>query len=187
LTTPAIEILADVPGRGRVTRDAAGAILGLEQANALWRFDPARNRLDRAAIPLPSGFKTLPTLMWARDAATGALYTADADGRLYRLENNAEFTGPLARVPYAPVGPMAVTCDGRLFGFAGEGMARLFCFEPATAAVTDLGVAVSVFERRRYGYAFADAVVGRDGEIVFGEDDDAGHLWLYFPRIRSAR
>ncbi|MCK5732759.1 MAG: hypothetical protein KAI38_01125, partial [Candidatus Latescibacteria bacterium] len=52
--------------------------------------------------------------------------------------------------------------------------------------VTDLGVAVSVIERRRYGYTFGDAVVGRDGEIIFDEDDDLGHLWLYFPKIGAA-
>jgi hypothetical protein len=45
---------------------------------------------------------------------------------------------------------------------------------------------VSLFQRRRYGYVFGDAVTGRDGEIIFGEDDDGGHLWLYFPRIQAA-
>jgi hypothetical protein len=39
-------------------------------------------------------------------------------------------------------------------------------------------------EQRRYGYQFGDAVTGPDGEIVFGEDDNNGHLWLYFPRIK---
>jgi hypothetical protein len=52
--------------------------------------------------------------------------------------------------------------------------------------VTDLGVAVSVIQRRRYGYVFGDAVVGREGEIIFGENDNQGHLWLYFPRVREA-
>ena len=79
---------------------------------------------------------------------------------------------------------MAVTLDGRLFGTMGEGMSKLFCYDPDSRQVAGLGVAVSVFERRRYGYAFGDAAVGRDGEIVFGEDDDLGHLWLYFPKIR---
>ena len=39
-------------------------------------------------------------------------------------------------------------------------------------------------ERRRYGYTFGDAVTGRDSQIILGEDDDLGHLWLYFPRIQ---
>ena len=50
--------------------------------------------------------------------------------------------------------------------------------------MSNLGVAVSVLERRRYGYVFGDAVTGRDGQIIFGEDDDLGHLWLYFPSIQ---
>ena len=28
-------------------------------------------------------------------------------------------------------------------------------------------------------------VTGRDGEIIFGENDDLGHLWLYFPKIEA--
>ena len=59
----------------------------------------------------------------------------------------------------------------------------MFCYDPDAGKVTDIGAAVSVIQRRRYGYVFGDAVVGRDGEIVFGEDDNLGHLWLYFPRI----
>ena len=78
---------------------------------------------------------------------------------------------------------MAVTLDGRLFGTCGEEISRLFCYDPHTGMLDDLGVAVSVIERRRYGYQFGAAAVGRDGEIVFGEDDDLGHLWLYFPKI----
>jgi hypothetical protein len=85
------------------------------------------------------------------------------------------------------VGPLAVTFDGRVFGFCGEGIAKLFCYDPNRKEITDLGAAVSVLERRRYGYAFGDAVTGRDGEIIFGEDDDFGHLWLYFPRIAAAQ
>jgi len=78
---------------------------------------------------------------------------------------------------------MAVTLDGRLFGFNGDGIAKMFTYAPATGTVADLGVAASVIERRRYGYVFGDAVTGRDGEIVFGENDNGGHIWLYFPKI----
>ena len=81
---------------------------------------------------------------------------------------------------------MAVTFDGRVFGFCGDEIARMFCYDPDAGCVTDLGVAVSVIQRRRYGYVFGDAVVGREGEIIFGENDNQGHLWLYFPRIREA-
>ena len=53
--------------------------------------------------------------------------------------------------------------------------------------LSSLGVAVSVIERRRYGYNFGDAVIGHDGEIIFGENDDLGHIWLYFPKIKNVR
>ena len=66
-------------------------------------------------------------------------------------------------------------------------MANLFCCDTISRSVTNLGVAASVLERRRYGYQFGDAVTGPDGEIVFGEDDNDGHLWLYFPKIRGVR
>ena len=79
---------------------------------------------------------------------------------------------------------MAVTHDGRLFGFCGEGIAKLFTYDPSARTVELLGAAVSVIERRRYGYVFAAAATGRDGQLFFGEDDNLGHLWIYFPSIR---
>ena len=54
-------------------------------------------------------------------------------------------------------------------------------------AISNLGVATSVLEHRRYGYQFGAAVTGRDGEIVFGEDDNGGHLRLYFPKVLARR
>ena len=60
----------------------------------------------------------------------------------------------------------------------------LFCYDPRKGELRSLGVAVSVLERRRYGYSFGDAAVGRDGQIFLGENDDLGHLWMYFPKIQ---
>ncbi len=109
----------------------------------------------------------------------------NADGQLYSFDSSRGFSEPLGRAPLTPVGPAAVTLDGRIFGFCGSEIAKMFCYNPQTRQVSSLGVAVSVLERRRYGYVFGDAVTGRDGEIIFGENDNGGHLWLYFPRIQS--
>jgi hypothetical protein len=79
---------------------------------------------------------------------------------------------------------MAVTLDGRLYGMYGDEKSMLFCYNPEKRELKTLGVAVSVLERRRYGYSFGAAAVGRDGQIFFGEDDDLGHLWMYFPPIQ---
>lgn len=176
-------VVGEVPGSGRIALGSLGGVFGRE-GDTLWRFDVAKGSLTRDAVALPKSFRRDP-LTWATDPSSGLLFTADADGGIYSFNEARGFEGPLARASLAPVGPMAVTFDGRLFGFCGNEMAKMFCFDPATSTVTNLGVAASVLERRRYGYTFGAAITGRDGEIVFGENDNGGHLWLYFPRIRA--
>jgi hypothetical protein len=181
--TAQVRIVGEVAGRARLALGPGNMVFGLDEGATLWAYDVASQALRRRAFRLPEGNWALPSLMWARSPVDGQLYTADADGRLYSLSPGGGFAFR-AKIPLAPVGPMAVTLDGRLFGTMGAGMSKLFGFDPDSGQVTSLGVAVSVFERRRYGYTFGDAAVGRDGEIVLGEDDDLGHLWLYFPRIQ---
>ncbi len=176
----------EVQNAGRVAFASQGGAIGQDGGSHVWHCDIQTRTLRRRAFPLPGGAWT-HTAVWARDPVTGLLYTADGQGNLFSFDEAKGFSAPLGRTRLAPVGPMAVTLDGRVFGFCGEEMAKMFCYSPATGTVSDLGVAASVIERRRYGYVFGDAVTGRDGEIVFGENDNGGHLWLYFPRIREAR
>jgi len=179
-----LKTVGEVPGRGRVALGSAGTVLGLDDNSALWRYTSATGSLERNAVALPKeGSWGRGAMHCARDEGTGTLYVADSDGRLFSFKEGEGFRGPLGKTPLRPVGPMAVTLDGRLFGTCGAGISHLFVYHPVRGEVRDLGVAVSVIERRRYGYVFGDAVVGRDGEIIFGEDDDLGHLWLYFPRV----
>lgn len=175
-----IKILGEAPGRGRIAL-ARDAVFGQEDGAKLWRFDVANGKIHRTAVDLPKG-EWLGSLRWARDRHTGTLFTADAAGNLFSFDGNSHFRA-IGKTHLAPVGPMAATPDGRLFGFCGDEMANLFCCDPASGKVSNLGVAASVLEKRRYGYQFGDAVTGRDGEIVFGEDDNDGHLWIYFPKI----
>ncbi len=177
------EVIGEVPGQGRIAPGSKGGIFGKDEGDWLWRYDSAARKLARQALKLPTGAWDSAPLCWARDTRTGLLYTADGGGNLFSLDEERGFSAPLGKTLLAPVGPMAVTYDGRVFGFCGPEMAKMFCYNPAARTVTNLGVAVSVLERRRYGYVFGDAVVGRDGQIFFGEDDDLGHLWLYFPKI----
>jgi hypothetical protein len=180
-----IKVVDEVPGSGRLALGSKGGIFGQDGSAHLWRYDAASGKLERKAVALPEGAWGKVPLTWAKDQHSGLLYTADADGQLFSLDEERGFSGALARTLLAPVGPMAVTHDGRVFGFCGPEMAKMFCYNPRTREATNLGVAVSVLERRRYGYVFGDAVTGRDGQIIFGEDDDLGHLWLYFPRIQA--
>jgi hypothetical protein len=175
-----ITVVGDAPGRGRLAIGAAG-VYGQDDGARLWRFDAGSGKIHRAAVHLPEGEWTGP-LNWSRDRHSGRLFTADAAGRIFSFDENKGFR-LLGTAQLAPVGPLAVIPDGRLFGFCGAEMANLFCCDTTSGRVTNLGVAASVLEKRRYGYQFGDAVTGPDGEIVFGEDDNGGHLWLYFPKI----
>lgn len=186
LAAPQIRVVGEVSAKGKIAIASRGGIVGQDGGSHLWHYDPSTRALSRHAVKLPEGSWDRP-LNWARDAQTGLLYTADAAGRLFSFEESAGFSRPLGRTALGPVGPMAVTFDGRVFGFCGDEIANMFCYDPGLREVSNLGVAASVIQQRRYGYVFGDAVTGRDGEIVFGEDDNGGHLWIYFPRIRSSR
>jgi hypothetical protein len=62
------------------------------------------------------------------------LFAADATGRLFSFDGKKEFRF-LGKIHLVPVGPMAVTGDGRLYGFCGDDMANLFCCDMAAGAM----------------------------------------------------
>jgi hypothetical protein len=171
---------------GRLAVGSTGSVVGFDMPGHLWHYDTKAGSLRRRAVALPSGTWDRTPPVWARHPQSGLLYTADNTGRLFSFAEDRGFSQALGLAPLAPVGPMAVTLDGRVFGFCGPDLAKMFCYDPMLQQVTNLGVAVSIIERRRYGYVFGDAVTGRDGEIYFGENENLGHLWIYFPKIKSA-
>ena len=176
-----VTVIGEVKGRGRLGMSSSG-VFGQDDGARLWHFDLASGKIRRAAVNLPDG-EWNSGLRWARGGDPGQLLTADNTGRLFSLDESHGFRS-LGRAHLAPVGPMAITPDGRLFGFCGTEIANLFCCETTSGSVSNLGVAASVLQTRRYGYQFGDAVVGSQGEVVFGENDNDGHLWLYFPKIK---
>ncbi|MGO9084876.1 MAG: hypothetical protein ACLP6G_10270 [Terriglobales bacterium] len=176
-----VTVIGEVSGRGHLAISNSG-VFGQDEGARLWHFDLVSGKIRRAAVDLPEGEWT-GALRWARGGDPEQLLTADASGQLFSFDGNKGFR-LLGRAHLAPVGPMAMIPDGRLFGFCGGEMANLFCCDTIPGNVSNLGVAASVLEQRRYGYQFGDAVTGPDGEIVFGEDDNDGHLWLYFPKIK---
>ena len=107
---------------------------------------------------------------------------SDGDGNLFEL-GRAGTARKLGRVDLQPVTCLSATHDGRIIGFCGHGIANLFMCDPGKKTIRNLGVALSVINRRRYGYEFSSAVAGKDGEIYFGENDRGGHLWVYYPAI----
>jgi hypothetical protein len=177
-----IATAGEAPGRGQLGLTQAG-VFGRDDGERLWRFDVASRHIRRRAVDLPAGEWTGP-LRWARGGDGNVLFTADDAGRLFSFDERRGFS-PLGKAHLAPVGPMALAPDGRLFGVCGTGIANLFCCDTRSAGVTNLGVVASIFQHRRYGYQFGDVLTGPQGEVIFGEDDNSGHLWLYFPRIAT--
>jgi hypothetical protein len=173
-------VVAEIPANGLLAV-GGDSVFAADNGARLWRFDLASGKLDRAAMQLPHGDWSVP-LQWARGSHNGRLFVADATGQLFSFDQKKGFH-PLGKTDLTPVGPMTVTTDGRLFGFCGDEIANLFCCDTLSGKVSSLGVAASVLEHRRYGYEFAAAVTGPDGEMIFGENDNSGHLWLYFPKV----
>ena len=180
-----VRVVGDANGLGHLAVGHMGGVFGPDDGNTLWRYDVSTGRVERKTVKLPGHAWDRVRLRWARDRRTGQLYTADGEGQVFTFSEALGFSPPIARTRLAPVGPISVTLDGRVFGFCGDEISRMFCYDPYRSKLSDVGVAVSVLERRRYGYAFGSAATGRDGQIFFGEDDDLGHLWMYFPKIQT--
>lgn len=187
METASAQVLSEIHSQGQLASTDKGNVIGSDENNTLWHYDTKTAQLKRNAIKLPKGNWNPAALNWTKDDNTGQLYTTDAQGNIFAFTEKNGFSDPLAQTPLTPANAMAITFDGRLFGFCGEGIANLFCYDPTENKIEDLGAAVSLLERRRYGYEFATAKTGRDGQIYFGENDNASHLWIYFPKIKNHR
>jgi len=163
-----------------MARDGAGKLLGVGRDGAISEIvESAKGMRIRKAGEAKGDFRKP---VWSGAFPGKPLYLADARGTLFEVTGRK----PPRKVGcafLAPVSCMAVIRDGRLFGFCGEEISHMFEYDPATKKVRDIGVALSLLNRRRYGYEFGCATATRDGHIFFGENDRGGHLWLFFPRL----
>jgi hypothetical protein len=167
-------------------------VYGTGALGALWRFGPFTHGLDKLDLRIPSVASRAvrnQAESFALDRRSGLIYGGGtADGVLFVFDPKAGTVRSLGKPNcYRGVRGLAVTNDGRLFGMAGRrgDIAHLFCYEPQTHEVKDLGMVASVLESRRFGYEFSSSAVSPDGHIYFGELDRGGHVWLYCPAIKS--
>jgi hypothetical protein len=197
-----ISVVGEAPGSGQIVL-GRNAVYGLDGNGKLWSYEFAAGKLNRGAVSLPASgeWSDGPAVRWARNPQTGSIAVADAKGRLFLFHERDRAFQLVGQTHLAPVYAMALTPDGRIYGGCGDEIGNLFVCDPssgasptavappvgvspATASAKNLGVAASVLEQRRYMYQYGDALVGRDGEIVFAENDNGGHMWIYFPAIR---
>jgi len=179
------EVIGAVDAIAHVMAGSDGTVYGLDAGESLWSFHPTTQQLTSWAVALPPGVWSQATLVWTCDPGTGAFYLADPIGNLYLFLPGSPVRSLGMKVPMAPVRCMAVVPDGRIYGFCGDQIEHLFVVDPTAKTVSNLGVAVSVIERRRYGYRFSAALTNLDGHVFFGENDNLGHLWIYFPTLKK--
>ena len=108
------------------------------------------------------------------------------DGFMFSLDPHTRHMVALGK----PCRQDLITCltvghDGRVFGMVGtaEDIGHFFCFDPEERSLKDLGIPVSTLTTRQYGYHYACAVTGVDGEMYFGQHERVNYLWVYFPRV----
>lgn len=164
-----------------MARHPAGGLVGVDSQGEIGLVREGRGGLRIRRTGKAPGRWTAP--VWSGLGGPG-LFLADDAGTIFEVTGTGR-PRRAGKAPLAPVTCMAATADGRLFGFCGREISHLFVLE-AGGAARELGVAMSVLNRRRYGYEFSCAVCDRDGHILFGERDRGGHLWVLFPAIRPA-
>jgi len=169
-----------------------GKVYGTATEGRLWSFDPVSVSFAMvgAMIPTLAGrARRNQADSFAVDAERGAIYGGGtADGVLFSFEPATGTVRALGKATGFPgIRACAVTRDGRLFGFSGRDgdLGHLFCYNPDTHELKDLGLACAMVGERVYGYQFSCSVVGRDGQVFFGEHDRGGHVWTYWPAIQA--
>jgi hypothetical protein len=195
-----VSVVGEVPGRGRIVL-GRNAVFGLDDNGKLWSYDFVSGKLNRGVVALPAGdWNDAAAVRWSREKQPSEIAVADASGHLFLFDEGTGSFRLVGQTHLAPVYAIALTSDGRIYGGCGDEIGNFFVCDPsagasptsaappvgdspATASARNLGVAASVLEQRRYMYQYGDALVGRDGEIVFAENDNGGHMWIYFPKL----
>ena len=171
--------------------DLSGNAYGAGPDGRLFRVVPDANTIEHLPIRLPSvaGRELYNRLdAAALDPHTGLIYGGgSADGVLFVFDPANGVIRSLGKVTAeSRCRAITVGLDGRVYGIAGEpeGMAHLFCYDPAVHELRDLGIPYASSQRAWHGYEFDAACTGACGEIYLGESDRISHLFMYFPTIR---
>ena len=168
----------------RIAGTASGDVFGIDAGGRALLIEKVKGRIRaRSLATLEGSFREAT---WSASNPAGAAYLASDDGTLFLVSRTGR-ARRIGRTHLKPVTCMTALPDGRLFGFCGNGISNMFVYEPREGKTRDLGVALSVLNRRRYGYVFSRAVTNRDGHVLFGERDRGGHLWIYFPSTGPRR
>jgi len=168
----------------RFVRDGTGALFGICADGVVCLVSEGKTGIRAKTLARLAGDFGRAAVCDA--GPDGGIHLASSDGTVFSVSRSGRVKR-LGVTHLAPVACLAAVPDGRLFGFCGNEISNLFVYEPWKGKFRDLGVALSVLNRRRYGYEFSCAVTNRDGHVLFGEGDRGGHLWILFPSLATGR
>jgi hypothetical protein len=137
--------------------------------------------LTGLGVRLP-GEEGLASLIVTRE---GGMFGGTGDGRLLRLSGpdcgDVTDCGRPSRTPC--LHSLVEADDGRIYGITGTAadLARLVCFRPGPGTWEDLGMLRCHGHAPWTAFRIGPMVAGRHGELIAGENDRFGHLYVYHP------
>ena len=183
---------ADVLSR-RLAVDKMGRVYGSRPVNAIFRFDPATDKIETLADELPEvwGRRALGRVDCWAVAPNGTIYGGNAgDGQLFKLN---PLTGKVVNLGKPIMSPrlkgLAFGKDGKLYGVAGAlpGYAHLFTYNPSTGGYKDLGnprfplhAPEITGELPWRGFQIGTVAASEKGTyIVLGEEESLSQLMVF--------
>jgi hypothetical protein len=170
-----------------------GHVYGAKSEGRIFRYNTESEKIEDTGLQAPSlkGRQLYNKVeVWAKDEFSKVLYGGTSDGLLFIFDPaNMKVTTLGKPVKEDHIKALTVGNDGRVYGIGGEenGCAHLFCYNPETGDMRDLGVPMACVDEHWYGYRFSAAVTGKWGEIYLGESDRISHLFIYFPPINARK
>ncbi|MBI4671971.1 MAG: hypothetical protein HY741_09945 [Chloroflexi bacterium] len=171
--------------------DPAGNLYGSMGEGQLFQYRTAEARLRVLPDLIPCGkgrayLNAMTACVWGRD---GIAYAGtSADGVLFAMEFQDEDVKirSLGKPTWSGhIRALIAGHDGIIYGIAGRAdvFSRLFCFDPKTRELRDLGILQASLVRPWVGQRFDAMAAGPNGEIFLGESDRISHLFVYYPPV----
>ncbi len=167
-------------------------IYGTSANGTLWYFDIKSEEFREMDIRIPSvaGRQFHNAVdSFAVDYKANIIYGGGtADGVLFAFYPETGQMKSLGKATaFAGVPALCVLPDSRVIGISGANgdIAHIFEYDPFNHELKDLGMPVSTLCARVYGYEFRGGVCNKNGHVYLGQHERGGHLWIYFPAVRT--
>lgn len=170
-----------------LTAGGDGTFYGVDRQCGLVRIEVGSQPMPLSArVPArgATGPGRLTSLIAARQ---GGLLGATADGLLFHwspLECRIDWTAECPRA--TELFSLAQTPDGAVFGLSGCGghLSHLVAYHPVQRRWLDLGLVQAYGVFPAMAYHLSALTTGPDGEVIAGEADSFGRIFLFHPSGR---